>query len=99
MQERNYSHSVCVAFYCSVISRNWTSKSLIGVEFLDFVSARSKLFFSSGNFIGTEISLEIETKYVHGSNASNLKEKVEGKVSKRLSYFRDLSKKVDPKVV
>ena len=47
--------------------------------------------------IATEISLEIESKYVPGSNAFDPKEKVEGKVSKRLSYFCDLSKKVGSK--
>ena len=46
----------------------------------------------------TEISLEIKTLYISGSNAFDPKEKVEGKVSKRLSYFRELSKKVEPKV-
>ena len=48
--------------------------------------------------IESEISLEIDRKYVPGSNAFDPKEKVEVKVSKRLSYFRDLAKKVDPKV-
>ena len=47
--------------------------------------------------IHTEISLEIETKYVHGSNAFDPKEKFEGKVSKRLSYFLGRSKKVGQK--
>ena len=55
-------------------------------------------FYFSAMDIETEISLEIESKYVPGSNASNPKEKFEGKVSKRLSYFRGLSKKADPKV-
>ena len=45
--------------------------------------------------IETEISLEIESKYVPGSNASNPKEKFEGKVSKRLSYFHGPPKKAD----
>ena len=43
--------------------------------------------------------MEIESKYVPGSNAFDPKGQAEGKISKRLSYFRDLSKKVDPKVV
>ena len=34
-------------------------------------------FYFSGNDIETEISLEIETKYVSGSNAFDLKEKFE----------------------
>ena len=46
--------------------------------------------------IHTEISLEIETKYIFWSNAFDLKEKFKGKVSKRLSYFHHLSKKVVP---
>ena len=50
------------------------------------------VFFFAAIDIETEISLEIETKYIAGSNAFDPKEKVEGKVSKRLSYFRDLSK-------
>ena len=44
----------------------------------------------------TEISLEIESKYVPGSNAFDPKEKVEGKVSKRLSYFFEPPKKLVP---
>ena len=48
--------------------------------------------------IETEISLEIESKYVPGSNAFDPKEKVEGKVSKRLSDFDEPPKKVGPKV-
>ena len=51
-------------------------------------------FLSSGIDIGTEISLEIEAKYVHGSNAFDPKAKVEGKVSKRLSYFFARSKRL-----
>ena len=54
---------------------------------------REIFFYFAAIDIETEISLEIESKYVPGSNASNPKEKFEGKVSKRLSYFRDLSKK------
>ena len=50
------------------------------------VTAPTNLFlFFSGVDIHTEISLEIETKYIAGSNAFDPKEKVEGKVSKRLS--------------
>ena len=83
-----------------MISPNWTSISLICVEFLVSVSERIEIFFYFAAIdIETEISLEIESKYVPGSNAFDPKEKVEGKVSKRLSYFRDLSKKVGPKVV
>ena len=48
--------------------------------------------------IETEISLEIERKYVPGSNAFDPKEKVEGKVSKQLSDFCEPPKKVGPKV-
>ena len=71
---------------------------LICVEFLDSVSERSKTFFYFAAIdIETEISLEIESKYVPDSNAFDPKEKVEGKVSKRLSYFPGRSKKVDPK--
>ena len=81
-----------------MISRNSTSIWPICVEFLDSVSQHSDFFFySAGIDIDTEISLEIETKYVSGSNAFDPKAKVEGKESKRLSYFRDLSKKVGPK--
>ena len=83
----------------SVISRNWTSIWLLFVEFLDSVSQHPQIFFYfSGVDIDTEISLEIETKYIAGSNAFDPKEKVEGKVSKRLSYFLGRSKKVGPKV-
>ena len=72
---------------------------LICVEFLDSVSERSKTFFYFAAIdIETEISLEIESKYVPGSNASNPKEKFEGKVSKRLSDFCEPPKKVGPKV-
>ena len=42
--------------------------------------------------------MEIERKYVPGSNAFDPKEKVEGKVSKRLSYFLGRSKKVGQKL-
>ena len=38
------------------------------------------LFLFSGVDIHTEISLEIETEYIAGSNAFGPKEKVEGKV-------------------
>ena len=63
-------------------------------NFLGSAYINPKLFFYfSAIDIEPEISLEIESKYVPGSNASNPKEKFEGKVSKRLSYFRDLSKK------
>ena len=72
---------------------------LICVEFLDSVSEDINLAarFSDVS-IHTEISLEIETKYVHGSNAFDLKEKFEGKVSKRLSYFFEPPQKVGSKV-
>ena len=73
---------------------------LICVEFLDSVSDQCEIFFySAGVDIQFEISLEIESKYVPGSNAFDPKEKFEGKVSKRLSYFLGRSKKVGPKVV
>ena len=62
------------------------------------MSQRSDFFFCfAGIDIDTEISLEIETKYVSGSNAFDPKVKVEGKVSKRHSYFLGRSKKVGPK--
>ena len=48
--------------------------------------------------IGTEISLRLQTLYNSWSNAFDQKEKVEVEVSNRLSYFRDLFKKVAPKV-
>ena len=51
-------------------------------------------FYSAGIDIDTEISLEIETKYVSGSNAFDPKRFYKKQVSKRLSYFRDLSKKL-----
>ena len=72
---------------------------LFRVEFLDSVSQQFDFFFySAGIDIDTEISLEIETKYVPGSNAFDPKRFYKKEVSKRLSYFRDLSKKVDPNV-
>ena len=58
----------------------------------------SLIFYFAANDIQVKISLEIESKYVLGSNAFDPKEKVEGKVSKRLSYFLGRSKKVGPKV-
>ena len=58
----------------------------------------TNLFYFAAIVIETEISLEIENRYVPGSNAFDPKEKVEGKVSKRLSYFLGRSKKVGPKV-
>ena len=47
--------------------------------------------------IQVEISLEIKTIYIFWSKAFDPKEKFEGKVSKRLSYFLGRSKKVGPK--
>ena len=44
--------------------------------------------------IEAEISLDLQTLYNSWSNAFDPKGKVEGKVSKRLSYFRNLSKKL-----
>ena len=41
--------------------------------------------------------MEIETRCVPGSNASNPKEKFEGKVSKRLAFFHGPQKKVVPR--
>ena len=82
----------------SVISRNWTSIWLLFVEFLDSVSQHPQIFFYfAGVDIHTEISLEIETKYIAGSNAFDPKEKVEGKVSKRLSNFFEPPQKMDQK--
>ena len=78
---------------------DFTKLDLFRVEFLDSVSQWSKTFFYfSGVDIDTEISLEIETKYIAGSNAFDPKEKFEGKVSKRLSDFDEPPKKVGPKV-
>ena len=72
--------------------------SLICVEFLDSVSERIEIFFYFAAIdIEPEISLEIESKYVPGSNASNPKEKFEGKVSKRPSDFCEPQKN-GPKV-
>ena len=55
-------------------------------------------FYFAAIDIETEISLEIESKYVPGSNAFDPMEKVEGRVSKRLSDFCEPQKKVGPKV-
>ena len=44
-----------------------------------------------------EISLESESKYVPGSNAFDPKQRFEGKISKRLSYFLGRSKKLTRK--
>ena len=55
-------------------------------------------FFSAAIDIEVEISLEIESKYVPGSNAFDPAKKFEGKVSKRLSYFLGRSKKAGPKI-
>ena len=83
----------------SVISRNSTSKSSIRVEFLDSVSDHVGFcFYFVAIDIETESSLRQHTLYNSWSNAFDLKEKVEVEVSKRHSYFRDLSKKVAPKV-
>ena len=60
--------------------------------------ATSFFYYFAGIGIDTEISLEIETKYVSGSNTFDPKAKVEGKVSKRHSYFIEPRKKVGPKV-
>ena len=60
--------------------------------------AAALVFFFAAIDIDTEISLEIKTLYISGSNAFDQKEKVEGKVSKRLSYFLEPPKKVGPKV-
>ena len=63
------------------------------------MSERIEIFFYFAAIdIETEISLEIESKYVPGSNAFDPKEKVEGKVSKRFSDFDEPPKKVHPKV-
>ena len=73
---------------------------MICVEFLDSVSERLETFFYFAAIDNeTEISLEIESKYVPGSDASNPKEKVDGKVAKRLSDFCEPPKKVGPKLV
>ena len=57
------------------------------------------LFFSVAIDIEVEISLEIESNYVPGSNAFDPAKKFEVKVSKRLSYFFEPPKKVGPKMV
>ena len=73
---------------------DFTKLDLFHVEFLDSVSQRCDFFFYfAGIDIDTEISLEIETKYVSGSNAFDPKAKVERKVSKRHSYFLEPRKK------
>ena len=87
-------------FFMHRIECDFTKLDLICVEFLDSVSERVETFFYFAAIdIETEISLEIESKYVPGSNAFDPKEKVEGKVSKRVlvSYSSDAPKKVDPK--
>ena len=61
-------------------------------EFLEYI------FFSAAIDIRNEISSRQQTLYNSWTNAFDLKEKFEVEVSKRLSYFRDLSKKVAPKV-
>ena len=77
---------------------DFTKLDLFRVEFLDSVSQpRWCWIYFAGVDIHTEISLEIETKYIAGSNAFDPKEKVEVKVSKRLSYFLGRSKKVGQK--
>ena len=69
------------------------------VEFLDSGSDHLEMFlFSAAVDIHTEISLEMETKYIAGSNAFDPKRFYKNKVSKRLSYFLGRSKKVGPKV-
>ena len=72
-----------------MISRNSLHFVLISL----ILCARITVFFAAID-IETEISLEIESKYVPGSNASNPKEKFEGKVSKRLSDFCEPQKKL-----
>ena len=94
-KDREIAHLVSQLVEC-----DFTKLDLFRVEFLDSVSQYLGFFFySAGIDIDTEISLEIETKYVPGSNAFDPKRFYKKEVSKRLSYFRDLSKKVGPKVV
>ena len=77
---------------------DFTKFDLICVEFLDSVSDHvGYLFYFAAIDIETEISLGLQTLYNSWSNAFDLKEKVELEVSKRLSYFRDLSKKLPQK--
>ena len=84
----------------SGISRNWTSISPICVEFLDSVSQQIQNWnYFAAVDIRTGISLEMETKYIAGSNAFDPKRFYKKKVSKRLSYFHHLSKKVGPKMI
>ena len=81
-----------------MISRNSIGFQLFGANFLDSVSAKAKVFYSAAIDIEPEISLEIERKYVPGSNAFDPKRFYKKQVSKRLSNFRDPSKKVGPEV-
>ena len=60
-------------------------------------STKTNLFYFAATDIQTEISLRPQTLYNSWTNAFDLEEKVEVEVSKRLSDFRDLSKKVVPK--
>ena len=68
-------------------------------HFLGSATENHKPFFYFAAIdIETEISLEIERKYVPGSNAFDPKRFYKKQVSKRLSNFCDPSKKVGPKV-
>ena len=82
-----------------LVKCDFTKLDLICVEFLDSVSDQCEIFyFFAAIDIQTEISLEIEREYISGSNAFDPKRFYKKEVSKRLSYFRALSKKVGPKV-
>ena len=64
--------------WCSVISQNSTFFVMFGANFLDSASVDAKPFFYfSAIDIEPEISLEIETIYIVGSNAFDPKEKFE----------------------
>ena len=58
---------------------------------------RTISFFFAATDIEIQNSLKIQTLYISGSNAFDPKEKVEGKVSKRLSHFFEPPKKMDQK--
>ena len=79
-----------------MISRNSTHFVLIS---LILCQQNQNIFYFAAIDIQAEISLEIERKYVPGSNAFDPKRFYKKQVSKRLSNLRDPSKKVGSKVV
>ena len=69
---------ITMAFFYSVISRNWTSIWPLCVEFLDSVSwPRQRFLFFAAMDIRTEISLRQQALWNSWSNAFDPKEKVE----------------------